>query len=194
MTAQTTPTSKRRMPGDEGLWIFVLGDLFVFSLLFGTYLYYRGLAPVDFDLAQQDLNVWLGTLNTLVLLTSSWMVASAVHAARASNTQKVQSPIKGAILLGLLFCAMKGVEYFEKAAAGYGLGSDGFFMFFFMLTGVHLIHVLVGIVVLWLLAQKAAAHPNTGPTLVMLESGALYWHLVDLLWIILFPLFYLLHT
>ncbi|MEL7446135.1 MAG: cytochrome c oxidase subunit 3 family protein [Pseudomonadota bacterium] len=184
----------RRLPGEEGIWVFVLGDLVVFTLFFGTYLYYRAEAPQDYDLAQSQLNLALGTLNTLILLTSSWLVAQAVRAARSGKPGHVKRSLMGAIGFGFVFCGIKVIEYTEKFGLGIGVGTNDFFMFFFMLTGIHLVHVVIGLIVLVMVYRQMSGLVPTTSKLMWLENGATYWHLVDLLWIILFALLYVLRA
>ncbi|GFE52425.1 cytochrome c oxidase subunit III [Roseobacter cerasinus] len=188
MPAADIKAQPKRLPGDEGMWVFVLGDLLMFSLLFATYLFYRAQAPADYEAAQQTLNLALGTINTLVLLTSSLFVAKALRSARQGAPKTMHTQINMAIGLGALFCTIKIIEYAQKASADIGLGSGEFFMFFFMLTGIHLVHVLIGLAALFVTTQRIASDPR------LLESSAIYWHLVDLLWVVLFPLLYLIRT
>lgn len=183
-----------RLPGEEGIWFFVVGDLFVFSLFFGTYLFYRGAAPTEYDSWQTELDLFWGGTNTIILLTSSWLVARAVAATRQQNMVSTRTNLIGAITLGVAFCCIKIFEYGDKFADGRGVGTSDFFMFFLMLTGIHLIHVLIGILVLVLVLMRTK--PNTDRTsyTLLIENSATYWHLVDVLWIILFSLLYLLRS
>lgn len=202
MTAPDSASAKKaegpRLPGEQGIWLFVLGDMLVFALFFATFLYYKGQQPEVFAAGQASLNTTLGTLNTLLLLTSSWCIASAVTHLQQSpgDTGRLETSrrlITLAGLCGLAFVVVKILEYREKVNAGFGLTTNDFYMLFYMFTGIHLIHVLVGLLVLFvvrlLLGNKTRA-PAT--TLNIIESGATYWHMVDLLWIVLFPLLYLL--
>jgi len=180
----------RRMPGEEGVWIFIFGDLIVFGLFFLTYLYYRAGDPGLYRESQVQLNAGLGLLNTLLLLTSSWFVAQAVQAVRRNRLRAASALIAGGFSLGVGFVIIKIIEYHEKISAGINVVSNEFFMFYFMYTGIHLLHVFIGLGVLtflFLLSRKEAAadHINS------FESGGAFWHLVDLLWVVLFALLYL---
>ena len=143
-----------------------------------------------FTQSQAELNRSLGLLNTLLLLTSSWCVAQAVAAARAGNAA-ARRYLFGAIALGIGFVVVKAIEYNEKIAAGFTLNSNDFFIYYYMFTGIHLLHVVVGLgVLLWTTTRFDKAGKVLGSASVVEGSGA-FWHLVDLLWIILFALLYL---
>ncbi len=180
------------IPGEAGIWVFIFGDLLVFALLFGVFVFYRALDVETFTVAQATLNQHYGALNTLLLLASSWFVVMGVDAARRNRSAIASPLLVGAFLCGLGFGVIKFLEYGEKIGAGIGLTTNDFYMFYFMLTGLHFVHVVIGMAVLiamWLRVRRPAP---TGSDVSMLESGASYWHMVDLLWIVLFPLIYLL--
>lgn len=182
---------KRHVPGEEGVWVLILGDLFVFSTFFLMFAWYRGNAIPVFETGQAMLNRGYGLINTLLLLTSSLLVAVAVHRVRTQR-EGAQTILNMAILSGLGFVGIKILEYSEKITAGIGFASSDFFMFYFAFTGIHLIHVIIGLGVL-LFVKNAARDPSSAVNrMVAIESGASFWHLVDLLWIILFALFYVL--
>lgn len=180
---------KRHLPGEVGIWMFILGDMLVFSLFFVTYLFYRGQEPALFDASQARLNIHFGVINTLLLLTSSWFVVMAVDAVRSDHMARAKALFRLAWLCGAGFVALKIVEYAQKSREGINLLTDNFFMFYYMYTGIHLIHVLLGLVFLaWLVRKCRTA---TSADIATFEVGASFWHLVDLLWIMLFPLLYL---
>jgi nitric oxide reductase NorE protein len=177
------------LPGEEGVWVLVLGDMLVFGLFFITYLYYRGQETGLFDRSQALLNRNFGVINTLLLLTSSWFVVMAVESLRERCNRRAKTLLRLAFLCGAGFCAIKVLEYTQKFREGITLVTNDFFMYYFMYTGIHLLHVAIGLGVLVFLIQKIdAAQPQDAP---MFESGATFWHMVDLLWIMLFPLLYL---
>jgi nitric oxide reductase NorE protein len=181
----------RRLPGVEGVWVFVIADMTVFAVLFGSFMVSRHHNPALFEASRHALNPNFGGVNTLILVTSSWFAALALDAVRKSRFVLAQRFIGGAVLCGLAFMVSKAVEYTEKLEAGVSLLTNDFFMYYFTLTGIHLFHVLAGIVVLvvlWFMARSRSFEPERP---VVLECGAIYWHMVDLLWIILFPLLYL---
>lgn len=173
------------------MWVFIFGDLVVFAVFFVTFLVYRMGDPDTFMRSQALLDRGLGLLNTLLLLTSSWFVARAVQDARGTGLQ-TRRLVAAGMACGVGFCGVKVVEYHAKIAAGLTLNTNDFFIFYYMFTGIHLIHVLIGLGVLAFLFHSA--HPSQRGTghIALMEGGAAFWHLVDLLWIVLFPLFYLL--
>lgn len=181
----------KRMPGDEGVWFFISVDVMLFAMFFGSFSYQRSLNVALFDHAQQLLQPSIAALNTLFLLTSSWLVALAVHALRRSEVRRAARHISGAVGLGAAFVVTKLFEYYLEVRAGLMVTTNEFFMFYFVVTGIHLLHVVGGIVVLclsWLRLRAEVAGRND---LVFLESGASFWHMVDLLWLLIFPLLYL---
>lgn len=182
-------TLGRRVPGEPGVWILLFGDLGVFTMLFAVYLSNRGAEPELFAESQATLNRALGATNTLVLLTSSLFVVSAVRAVR-QDTSRRYAPrlIAAAIFCGLCFVAIKAFEYHDKLSHGLYPSTNKFFMYYFVLTGVHLAHVIVGIIVLSVLYTLATKAVFTPTHLAYIESGACFWHVVDLLWIVIFPL------
>jgi nitric oxide reductase NorE protein len=180
--------TKRHVPGEPGVWVFVLGDMTVFALLFAVFTFYFGRSEALFTQAQASLDLRLGLLNTVLLLTSSWFVAAGVEATRNTGKLSPAGCLAGAFVCGAGFVAVKAIEWGEKLAAGIGPHTNDFFMYFFLLTGIHLAHVLIGLAVLafmWRAVRRARG------TRTLMEGGATYWHMVDLLWVVLFALLYL---
>jgi nitric oxide reductase NorE protein len=185
------PAQPRRLPGEAGLWVLIAGDLFVFSLFFSTFLYYRGQEPDVFTISQQTLDRAFGLANTFLLLTSSLFVASATRRVREGRPGPRPLFI-AAMACGLGFVVIKAFEYGAKFSAGIGFTTNDFFMLYFAFTGIHLIHVLIGLVILGVLALSSGKPEAGTARLMWIECGAIFWHLVDLLWVVLFSLFYLL--
>jgi nitric oxide reductase NorE protein len=183
--------ARRHMPGEEGIWVFILGDILVFSLFFITFLYYRGQDLAVFVASQAQLNQRLGVLNTFLMLTSSWFVATAVQAARSGANRSTPVCLLLALLCGAGFVVAKYVEYSAKIRAGLTLNTNDFYMYYYMFTGIHLLHVIIGMGVLLYLWRISSVANYEAQTLRNLESGGSFWHVVDLLWIVLFALFYL---
>ncbi|MDX1875102.1 cytochrome c oxidase subunit 3 [Mycolicibacterium sp. 120266] len=183
--------SERRLPAEEGVWVFVFGDMTVFAMLFGVYMYYRGQDPALFDTSQKGLNQTFGVVNTLVLLTSSLLVVNAVRAVRAGARPLARWLIYAAMACGVIFVANKTLEYADKIAHGITPATNQFFMYFYVMTGLHLVHVLLGLALLGLIV-KLTHKPVLGDRDVgYLEGAACFWHMVDLLWIVIFALLYL---
>lgn len=179
------------LPGEAGIWVFIIGDLLVFTLFFATFLFYRGQAPELFNTPQGTMNQDLGAINTVLLLVSSWLVVCAINAARASLWQWCAKFFTGAWLCGAGFVVVKYFEWGEKIRAGHTMMSNDFFMYYFVFTGIHLLHLLIGLGVLAYLVTVARKSEHAASDISTLESGASFWHLVDLLWLVLFALLYL---
>lgn len=189
---QPAEAPPRHLPGEEGVWLFIGGDLVLFTLLFCVFLNMRAEQPDVFADGRAQLNQACGLVNTLLMLTSSWLVATAVRAARRQLASGVTAAcFAGALACGAGFWIVKGVEYGEKLSAGITLATNDFFMLYFIYTGLHLLHVTIGMGVLtWLIVYSKSGEFGAGK-MRNLESGASFWHLVDLLWIVLFALLYL---
>ncbi len=179
-----------QLPGDVHIWVMVLGDLVIFGAYFLIFMVYRAIQPAEFLAAQQHLDITIGVVNTIVLLTSSLFVAQAVVAARGGNPGRAVPMLYAGGGFGLLFVIIKSYEWITKIAAGHTIASDGFFSFYYMLTGVHLFHVALGLVILGVVVRELR-NPRRR-RVAMVESGAVYWHMVDLLWVVIFALFYVL--
>ncbi|MFI5720663.1 cytochrome c oxidase subunit 3 family protein [Nocardia sp. NPDC051750] len=181
-------TERLPLPGDGHMWVMVLGDLLIFGAYFVIFMVHRAMAPQEFLAAQQHLNIDLGTVNTLVLLTSSWCVARSVQTSRAGSTERALRLIYAGAGLGALFIGIKIYEWSAEVAGGYTLAAGEFFTFYYMLTGVHLFHVALGLLILGIVVRELR-DPHRR-RIAVAESGAVYWHMVDLLWIVIFGLLY----
>ena len=190
------------VPGEVGVWVFILGDMAIFGLFFIVFVYYRGLNPDLYLESQATLNQNYGAINTLFLLASSWFVAMAVDDMRSKVVRLAPHFFALAMLCGLGFGVVKVIEYREKISAGITLTTNDFYMYYYIFTGLHFLHVLIGmgvLVFLWFKARAtvrrntdtATAAKENDKEMMLIESGASYWHMVDLLWIVLFPLLYL---
>jgi nitric oxide reductase NorE protein len=184
---------QRHLPGETGTWVFILGDMTVFALLFGVLVYYRGQQPAVFEHSQLDLHRYFGAVNTLLLLLSSLCVVSAVRAMRGGMRRLAPALISIAMLCGGAFLLNKGLEWGGLLSAGHRPASNDFFMNFFILTGIHAFHLLIGMGVLTMLFVLSRRPALTEGQWVFVEGGACFWHMVDLLWIALFALLYLMH-
>ncbi len=195
--AQTRGAGEERadphIPGEAGIWVFVLGDMTVFAALFAGFVFYRSAALDLYMQSQATLNQTFGAINTLLLLTSSWFVVMGTDAARRDAATLARRLFAAAFLCGAAFVAVKFFEYREKALAGLTPITNEFYSFYYMLTGLHLLHVLIGMVVLAVVVRRAGSPGGFrgASDVVFLECSASYWHMVDLLWIVLFPLLYL---
>ncbi|TMH77763.1 MAG: cytochrome c oxidase subunit 3 family protein [Betaproteobacteria bacterium] len=192
MAALDPGQAARRLPGIEGVWVFVAADLTVFGLFFVSFVRDRGRDAALFEQARQTLDADIGGVNTLILLTSSWFVALAVQAAQAGAARRIPRLLAWAAACGLAFAVLKVIEYAHKLRAGTSMLTNDFYMYYFTLTGIHLLHVAAGTVILLILWSKARAGAYGSGNCAGLESGATFWHMVDLLWVVIFPLLYLL--
>lgn len=184
-----------------GMWLFLFTELLLFGGLFLVYLIYRGLYSPDFLKASHELNVLIGTVNTIVLLTSSMTVAMSITALQKGQVKLSLSLILLTILAAAIFLVNKYFEWSAKISHGllpgmehYGQLPNGerlFFFLYFFMTGLHALHVIVGGVFLVFVYWFVRIGRVTKDRFIMLENAGLYWHLVDLIWIYLFPLFYL---
>ena len=189
MTPRHAPAP--RLPGDQFIWYVIALELATFCVLFGAFAFTRLWHLELFRTSQQALDVSAGALNTALLLSASWAVARAVHATRADARRAALGWLGLGWLLGAGFVVFKLREYADKAAQGIGMGDGNlFFDFYFILTGFHLLHVLAGLLALGLVGVGLLRQPRGAPNAHALETAAAFWHLVDLLWLILFPLVY----
>lgn len=185
------PERGGRVPGEPGVWILILGEMSFFAALFVSFLYYRGLDVAGFTAGQALLSKPVGLINTLLLLTSSLFVARAVKAVGQGDTVLAPRLFAAALVCGLGFAGFKGLEYHALFARGITLGAHPFFGFYFGLTALHLGHVLIGSAILLALSRGTRRPPAKPSHRILIESGGLFWHMVDLLWIVIFPLLYL---
>jgi nitric oxide reductase NorE protein len=190
----TERVKPRRLPGVDGVWVFIGADSVIFAILFLTFMQDRLKNPALFEASRHTLNMHLGGIDTLILLTSSWSVALAIQALKRDLNDRVPRYLLGGVLTGLMFVLSKSIEYFQKFAHGLTPGTNPFYMWYFTLTGIHLVHVLLGTSLLAFLWIKSRSGAFSSAQREVPESVASFWHLVDLLWIVLFPLLYLMRA
>jgi cytochrome c oxidase subunit 3 len=184
-----------------GMWLFLFTEMLLFGGLFVVYSVYRFRNAQAFHLAARELNVTIGTINTIILLTSSAMIAMSITALQKKNKKFALFLLGITIFLGLAFLVNK---YFEwgghikehiypgsPVLALRGQGDVLFFGLYFFMTGLHALHIIIGLVFIGVITLKISRDKITYDNFVLLENSGLYWHLVDLIWIFLFPLFYL---
>lgn len=174
-----------------GILTFIAADIANFILFFGYFMVERLHQPAVFARSAAMLDVRLGLLNTVILITSGWLVALAVEAARAGDLAKTRARLLLAIAVGLCFAVVKAIEYGVKIAHGLTPQTDDFFAFYYIFTGVHLLHYAVGIVLLAVTLARARTSVADAGFLGWIESCGLFWHMVDLLWVFLFAMLYL---
>lgn len=184
------PETHRSLPGDFAIWVFIWAELLVFAILFVSYAVVRARHLAMFDAMQASLDRNAGAVNTLLLIGGSWCVARAVAAIKLDLQKAALRWLGFGILAGGGFLVVKLFEYSAKFAAGINLTTNVAYMFYLSLTMFHFLHVILGMVILtavWLKARRGgyAAAEHHG-----METGASYWHMVDLVWLVLFPLVY----
>ncbi|RTR04497.1 cytochrome c oxidase subunit 3 family protein [Halomonas nitroreducens] len=172
------------LPGNPLMWVLILSEMLVFSAFFALYAAERVTATALFDVSQRQLDPLMGGLNTLVLLTSGLCVALAVEAVNHAQIRRARQWLGASMALGVLFGVIKGVEYAGKFAAGITPETNAFFGFYYGLTAFHFAHVLFGLALLALVSWRTSTEN--------VETAAAFWHMVDLIWILLYPLLYLL--
>jgi len=178
-------------PGTEGLWTFVFIDMAIFLLIFFTFMSERLRHFEVYSASQLHLNALFGLANTVILLSSSWMVVEAVHAARKQFAKKVSAYLMGAFVLGALFSFNKLIEYYLKFDAGITPITNPFFSFYFFITLVHFMHVIAGMIFIFYFKNNSSACITSDKYVTGLENVGLFWHYVDVLWIFIFPMLYL---
>ncbi len=186
-----------------GMWLFLFTELILFGGMFIVYAVYRFKFPSEFSLAAKELDTFVGTVNTLILLTSSLTVAMSITAIQQDRKRLSLVLVGMTVLLAGAFLVNKYFEWAHKFAHGIYPGSPElaakpqgeilYFGLYFVMTGLHGLHVIIGMIVLAFMMVFVWRGSINRTSFVKLEAGALYWHLVDIIWIFLFPLFYLIH-
>lgn len=184
-----------------GMWLFLLTEMILFGGLFIIYSVYRFRNPEAFHLAAHELNIFLGTLNTAILLISSATIAMSITAIQLKNKKLALLLLAVTILLGLVFLVNKYFEWGQKIQhhiypgseimAQRGQGDVLFFGLYFFMTGLHALHIIVGLIFIVFVFVRILKNKIDSENFALHENSGLYWHLVDLIWIFLFPLFYL---
>ena len=184
-----------------GMWLFIFSELLLFGGLFITYSVYRYMHPEAFHLAAQELDVTMGTINTVILLISSMTIAMSTTSIQKKDKKTTLILIGITMVLALVFLINKYFEWSGKISHSIypgsqllndlGQGDTLFFGLYFFMTGLHAVHIIVGMVILGFVFVFVWKDKLTFDNFQLLENGGLYWHLIDLIWIFLFPLFYL---
>jgi len=176
---------------ETGMWLFILADMCIFAMYFAVFAWDKSLHPEQFIQGQATLNNTLGGANTIILLISSFFMAKAVHAARWADTKNTARYIQLTILCGCAFLVIKAVEYSDKLNAGFNISTNEFYRDYFAFTGLHMLHVIIGLCLLVYALNFAKNDKNINSHSRYIENSGVYWHMVDLLWVVLFALIYL---
>lgn len=185
---------KWSLPGDGAWWMFLTAEFGTLCMFFVVFAFMRSASPEEFKAAQALLDPRLALANSLILMTSGYCMARALHSMRSveNGANSAFRWILAAALLGIVFVVIKSSEYGDKFELGLTFSSGTFWFFYFFLTGFHYLHVLLGIGFLFWIALRLRNKPLTPELQVQAESCGAFWHMLDLVWILLFPLLYLL--
>lgn len=180
-----------------GMWLFLATEILLFSVLFTAYAIFKWRYFPDFHQGSKHLNWWLGAANTAVLLFSSYTAVLGLDSAQHGRNKKVVGYLSVTVLCGFIFLGIKAYEYTNKYTHGFFPGGANYYEFknflgiYFCMTGLHALHVIIGMAILIWVITKARRNRFSEQYYTPVELGTLYWHLVDLIWIYLFPLLYL---
>ena len=179
-----------RLAGDGVVWLLVLAELLTFGLLFASFAVARWREPAVFAQGQAALSLHTGALNTLLLVAASWAAVRAVKAFESDRGDIGAHWLLAALAGALGFLVVKSHEFAGKIAAGFDWATNSFTLLYTLLTGFHFLHVVVGAIVFTVLWRKARGGAYGRANHMAPASGAVFWHMVDLLWMVLFPLVY----
>lgn len=184
-----------------GMWLFIFTEMLLFGGLFIVYSIYRYMHPVAFELAANELDVAVGAINTAILLVSSMTIAMSISAMQKGDSKTSLMLLGSTLFLALVFLVNKYFEWSAKISYGlypgserlheFGHGDTLFFGLYYFMTGLHALHIVIGMVIIAAVMYRVHKKMVHREKYALLENTGLYWHLVDLLWIFLFPLFYL---
>jgi cytochrome c oxidase subunit 3 len=197
----TTEIHRDDLASKTGMWLFLFTEMLLFGGLFVVYSVYRYRNAAAFHLAAEELSVFVGTLNTIILLISSATIAMSITAIQKHNKKLTLILLGITVLLGIAFLVNKYFEWGHHisehiypgspALALRGQGDVLFYGLYFFMTGLHALHIIIGLVFICIIGRLIIKDKIVHDNFVLLENSGLYWHLVDLIWIFLFPLFYL---
>ena len=187
-----------------GMWLFIFTELLLFGGLFIVYSVYRFMNQDAFHLAAEELNTTIGAINTILLLVSSMTIAMSTSTLQLKKKGATLGLLAVTVLIGLIFLVNKYFEWGIKFEHGIWPGSEHmltnfsqgeilFFGLYFVMTGLHALHIIIGLIIILFAAWRVHKGTVNENRAALLENAGLYWHLVDLIWIFLFPLFYLIH-
>ena len=190
---EATSQLSGRLPGDLAMWFFILAELTVFAILILAFAVTQMFNPQLFGESRAALDSSIGLALTLSLLTSGLLAALAVEQVRQARQGRAALLLLAALASACIYVVLKLNEYGHLAGLGLGMEHNTFFTLYWILTGFHFLHVLLGMVILGWLAERCRRGAYRTDTHSGLESGVLYWHMVDLVWVLLFPLVYVLN-
>ncbi len=193
MDKPRTTASVYEPPGGVLIWIILFIEFITFTAGLAVFLYQRKLDPSGFLEGQAHLSKTIGVINTVLLLTSGLLMAMVIRSLRADNHRQAFRQIVLAMAFGSGFLILKSIEYIGKIDQGFVLGYDTFYTFYWLLTGFHFIHVMVGVVILGYMAYALKRRKYGSHDFEDVDMAAVFWHMCDLIWLFLFPVIYLIH-
>lgn len=191
-TSTLTEQPEHKLPGDLAMWIFILAELAAFTLFILAFSIAQLLKPEMFTLGRAQLDSSTGFAMTAGLLSSGFLAALAVERARKNKARQGSLLLIAAIASGMVYVVLKISEYSHLAGLGFDLEYNTFFTLYWLTTAFHFLHVLLGLTVLSFLSWRCWKNVYNAQEHAGMESGVMYWHMVDLVWVIIFPLVYLL--
>ena len=173
------------LPGNPMMWVLILSELIVFGAFILGFVGARFVHPALFAEGQGQLDQWMGGFNTIILVTSGWMAAMAVRSRIDGQARATRYWLLLAMVLGIGFLTLKGIEYSDKFALGVDIETNTFWTLYFLMTGFHAAHVVLGLVLLGVAMVWTEVET--------LETCTAFWHMVDMIWVLLYPVIYLIH-
>ncbi|MDP1843862.1 MAG: cytochrome c oxidase subunit 3 [Sediminibacterium sp.] len=178
-------------PGGILIWIIIFLELITFGMGLFAFAFYSREDPGLFHSSRLALNKTIGVINTLLLLTSGFCMAETIKCVKKNNLKKAALFLKLTNLGGILFIVLKATEYYQKITAGISISTNLFYTYYWLLTAFHLVHVITGLVILAFVFAGITKNKAT-INIENMEASAAFWHMCDLIWLLLFPVFYLL--
>ncbi|MFO7530648.1 MAG: cytochrome c oxidase subunit 3 family protein [Marinobacter sp.] len=193
ITDNIRESGREDLPGDFAMWLFILMELTVFAIFFISFATMQSLYPVIFGTGKSSLHPVAGLICTLALITSSYFVALAGIRLQQGNKSRCSLFLAAALMAATVYLITKFWEYSQLIQAGYDLSTNTFYTLYFFITFFHLMHVVLGMVILGYMLHRTLQGAYATGEHSGFESGGSYWHMVDLVWIILFPTIYVIH-
>lgn len=190
-TESNIENEQRLLPGDLAIWFFIFAELLVFGIFFIVYSIQRLQHIELFNQYQQTLNKETGAINTALLITASYFVVRAVQEIKKNNVVSCINWLYASLGMGVGFLMLKSYEFYSKFSVGISLNTNDFYFFYISLTFFHFLHVILGMIIIFFVIQFAKKGRYSAKEHTGIETAASYWHMVDLVWIVLFPLVYI---
>jgi nitric oxide reductase NorE protein len=178
-------------PGGILIWLLMILEVFTFLGATLVFVYYRKNNLEEFTQSKEMMSALVGTINTIILITSGYFMALSVNKLRENNTSKSSQFMLIGLLLGILFLVVKGAEFYNKIDLGIGFNYNTFFTFYWLMTGFHFVHVLFGVGLLVYMYFAVKNRKYSDNDMFDVEASAAYWHMCDLIWVLIFPVLYL---